>query len=191
MLRFLKRYFLTYVVTACFSGLAFAEVGSCPDGTVISSIQFEGLEHTNPRVVNRELLNKAGESFSAEKFELEKRRLQDLDLFTDISVGCEGGNLTYHFKEIFRWIPAPAGKTTERDGLMIGLALANLNVLGEDIRAEVQYRTSSERFLDNNEYAFYASSPYLFGFPLGWNFEFLRTDSYDDIRDYHDDNQLC
>lgn len=169
---------------------AFADVAGCPEGTVISSISYEGLEHTKPRVVERELLNKVGVPFSVEKFEAEKRRLQDLDLFTEISVGCEGGNLTYHFKEIFRWIPSPAGKETDRDGLMIGLALANLNVFGEDIRAEVQYRTSTDPFLENNEYAFYASSPYLFGLPLGWNFEFLRTDSYDDIHGYQDDSWL-
>jgi outer membrane protein assembly factor BamA len=98
----LKRVFFTCAVTALFSGAAFADVAACPEGSVISSISYEGLEHTKARVVERELLNKAGEPFSAEKFDLEKRRLQDLDLFTDISVGCEGGKLTYHFKEIFR-----------------------------------------------------------------------------------------
>ena len=192
---------------------AFAGVDSsvgCPNGTVISSISYEGLEHTNPRVVERELLNRVGEPFSAEKFEAEKRRLQDLDLFTEITVSCSANlnssdspredslssfvsrlsSVTYSFKEIFRWIPSPAGKETDRDGLMIGLALANLNVLGEDIRAEVQYRTSTDPFLENNEYAFYVSSPYLFGLPLGWNFEFLRTDSYDDIHGYQDDSWL-
>ncbi len=165
--------------------------GGCADGTVVSSIRLEGLEHTNPRVVERELLNRVGKPFSVEKFEAEKRRLQDLDLFTEITVSCkQSSNLIYSFKEIFRWIPSPAGKETDRDGLMIGLALANLNVLGEDIRAEVQYRTSTDPFLENNEYAFYVSSPYLFGLPLGWNFEFLRTDSYDDIHGYQDDSWL-
>ena len=186
----LKRVFFTCAVTALFSGAAFADVAGCPEGTVISSIQYEGLEHTKKRVVDRELLNKAGETFSAEKFELEKRRLQDLDLFTSVSARCDGGTLTYSFVEIFRWIPSPAGKETDRDGLMIGLALAHLHVLGEDIRAEVQYRTSTDPFLENNEYAFYVSSPYLFGVPLGWNFEFLRTDSYDDIHGYQDDSWL-
>ena len=202
----LKTSFFSLLVLAA---IAFAESSGssgCLEGTVISAIRFEGLEHTNPRVVQRELLNKAGEPFSAEKFEAEKLRLQDLDLFTDIEVECTSGldssgashpqndvgvtQLTYRFQEIFRWIPAPAGKKTDRDGLMIGLALANLNVLGEDIRAEVQYRTSTDPFLDNNEYAFYASSPYLFGLPLGWNLEFLRTDSYDEIRNFQDDSWL-
>ena len=82
VLSFLKRCLFTCAVTAFISVAAFAGVDSsigCPEGTVISSIQFEGLEHTKPRVVERELLNKAGEPFSAEKFDLEKRRLQDLD----------------------------------------------------------------------------------------------------------------
>lgn len=213
----------TFLSLLAFTAIAFAELGdstvvprnstspsSCAEGALISAISFEGLEHTKPRVVERELLNRVGEPFSAEKFEAEKRRLQDLDLFTEITVSCSANlnssdspredslsslvsrlsSVTYSFKEIFRWIPSPAGKETDRDGLMIGLALANLNVLGEDIRAEVQYRTSTDPFLKNNEYAFYVSSPYLFGFPLGWNFEFLRTDSYDDIHGYQDDSWL-
>lgn len=183
-------------------GTAFAAAenqgNACADGAAIASIDYEGLVHTNPRVVDRELLNKVGEPYSAASFAAEKLRLQDLDLFTEVSVSCEpisatpksGQKLHYHFKEIFRWIPSPAGKKTDRDGLMIGLALANLNVSGEDVRAEVQYRTSVDPVFDNNEYAFYASSPYLLGLPLGWNFEFLRTNSYDDIRDFQDASWL-
>ena len=167
-----------------------AVASGCAEGTAIAQVEFKGLKHTKPRVVERELLNRAGEAFSQEKFEAEKLRLQDLDLFTEISVSCEGAKLTYHFKEIFRWIPAPAGKKTDRDGLMLGAALANLNVAGEDIRAEVQYRTTVDPFFDKNEYALYLSSPYLFGIPLGWNFEFLVTDSYDNIRGFQENRIL-
>lgn len=304
----------------------------CADGTPIATIDLDGLEHTKPHVVMRELTHKIGGHFSQQTFEVEKRRLQDLDLFTDITVTCEpfsesindmlgaldesvpepapivtqddspsphvdtlssfvsrmasntdalsslfsqlsiesdslssfaarfpanldelltivsqlvsdtdslsalisrlssnigmlsslasssmksdavaqkavnrntsgsdylsvahslnAVKLVYHVKEIFRWIPSPAGKKTDRDGFMIGLALANLNILGEDIRAEVQYRTSVNPFFDNNEYAFYASSPYFLGLPIGWNFEFLRTNSWDDIRQFRDASWL-
>lgn len=181
-------------------GLAFADKPvskACVEGSRVATIRLEGLEKTNFRVVERELLHRVGSAYSTENFEFEKLRLQDLDLFTEIFVTCEPvpGDLqtnestvilVYHFKEIFRWIPSPAGKKTDRDGLMVGLALANLNVAGEDIRAEVQYRTAVDPFFNNNEYAFYASSPYLFGVPLGWNLEFLRTDSYDEIRNFQD-----
>jgi len=169
--------------------LSFA--GVCSEGTVISKIELRGLEHTRERVVLRELQTHEGDTFSRARFDAEKLRLQDLDLFTEIRADCEGGVLRYRFKEIFRWIPAPAGKTTDRDGIMAGLALANLNVLGEDIRAEVQYRSALNHLFKNNEYAFYASSPYLLGLPLGWNFEFLRTDSWDDLRSFQDDSYLA
>ena len=188
----MKTFLLAGLVSAFVSANA-AELDSlrvdsdqCVDGAKIESIEIEGLEHTKPRVVWRELTHKVGDEFSQKTFEAEKLRLQDLDLFTDVYVSCKDGKVVYNFKEIFRWIPSPAGKKTDRDGLMLGLALANLNVLGEDIRAEVQFRTAIDPFFENNEYAFYASSPYLFGLPLGWNFEFLRTDSWDDLRGFQD-----
>ncbi len=186
--------FLSSAMAAEVSQTAVMPQSSCADGARIVSIGFDGLEQTKSRVVERELDHHVGDVFSQEVFRGEKAKLQDLDLFTDIAVSCEseqgGVALRYQFKEIFRWIPSPAGKKTDRDGLMIGLALANLNVLGEDVRAEVQYRTALDPFLENNEYAFYASSPYLFGLPLGWNFEFLRTDSWDDLRDFNDASWL-
>jgi len=319
----------SFAATYAASSNPFREVtNECTDGTPIASIKLSGLEHTQPHVVLRELIHKAGDAYSQEIFDTEKRRLQDLDLFTDITVTCEPADesindmladaialdpppktnqnfvqesstkkevidalvsnlsvnadslsslvsrlslstdtisalveslpsnadsllsivarlsfsseelsnivsrlssntsslsdkasskntenvdsfrptsgasylssahslnavsVVYHFNEIFRWIPSPAGKKTDRDGFMLGLALANLNILGEDIRAEVQYRTSIDPLFDNNEYAFYASSPYLLGLPVGWNFEFLRTDSWDDIRRFHDASWL-
>ena len=207
---FVKTFLLAGLVSAFASANA-AESDSlrvdsdqCSDGAKIESIEFEGLEHTKPRVVWRELTHKVGGSFSQKTFESEKLRLQDLDLFTDVYVSCKtfgdslsslvsrpsSITLTYHVKEIFRWIPSPDSKTTDRDGLMLGLALANLNVLGEDIRAEVHYRTAIDPFFENNEYAFYASSPYLFGIPLGWNIDFTRTDSWDDLREFKDASWL-
>lgn len=195
----MTNYVKTLALALLLASLGLAAQGTCTDGTVVHSIQLEGLKHTNPRVVERELVNREGEPFTAEKFEAEKLRLQDLDLFTEVSVSCEKAGepaepglvkLTYSFKEIFRWIPAPAGKKTDRDGLMLGAALANINVAGEDIRLEVQYRTTVDPFFDKNEAAFYASSPYLFGLPLGWNFEFLLTDSYDNIRDFQEKSIL-
>ena len=207
---FVKTFLLAGIVSAFVSANA-AETDSlrvdsdqCSDGAKIESIEFEGLEHTKPHVVWRELTHKVGGSFSQKTFESEKLRLQDLDLFTDIYVSCKtfgdslsslvsrpsSITLTYNVKEIFRWIPSPDSKTTDRDGLMLGLALANLNVLGEDIRAEVHYRTAIDPFFENNEYAFYASSPYLFGIPLGWNIDFTRTDSWDDLREFKDASWL-
>lgn len=169
---------------------------SCADGMRIVSINYEGLDYTHPHVVSRELEHAVGDIYSSQKFQSEKSHLLDLDLFTEVSAICEASQmnssevaLTYRFKEIFRWIPSPDPKPTDR-GLMIGLALADLNVFGEDIRAELHYRTALNHFFVNNEYALYVSSPYLLGLPLGWNFEFSHTDSWDDIRNFQDRNWL-
>ena len=85
----LKNLRLCFLAILLLSGFLCAkDTPSCAEGTLISAISFEGLEHTKSRVVERELLNRVGEPFSAEKFEAEKRRLQDLDLFTEITVSC-------------------------------------------------------------------------------------------------------
>lgn len=188
---------LKHILAACavLAGAAFSAesgglpVSGCVDGAAVTSLNMEGLEHTSRRVVERELQNRVGEPFSLQKFNAEKLKLQDLDLFTEISVSCDGGALTYHFKEIFRWIPAPDPVTTDR-GLLLGVALANLNVAGEDIRAELHYRTAVDPFFENNEYAFYASSPYFLGLPLGWNLEILHKDRWDDLGEFQDDSYL-
>ena len=210
-------------VVSSFASIFEEKTYECSDGTPIAKIELQGLERTKSHVVLRELTHKVGNSFSHQIFDVEKLKLQDLDLFTDISVTCEpfsesindllgaseqnsstdekaqyltaehslnAVKLVYHFREIFRWIPSPATKTSDRDGFMIGLALANLNVLGEDIRAEVQYRTAVKSFFEKNEYALYVSSPYFMGLPLGWNFEFSRTNSWDDVREFRDANWL-
>ncbi len=164
--------------------------GSCPEGKIIRNVQYSGLDDTKPHVVERELLNVPGQAFSAENFRIEKLKFESLDLFSDVSLLCtesgDGLNLEYRFTELWHWIPAPAGKKTDQDGWMLGLALAHLNVAGEDVRVETQYRTSVNPLFDSKEFAVYANSPWLFGLPLSWNFEFLRTDSWDDLRNFND-----
>ena len=172
------------------SGVSFAGVAECPEGRIVGNVRYAGLQRTKPHVVERELLNASGKPFSAESFQNEKLRLESLDLFSEVSLVCSSQgdrlDLEYRFTELLQWIPAPAGKKTDQDGWMLGLALANLNVGGEDVRVEGQFRTSVDPIFDSKEYALYASSPWLFGLPVAWDFEFLRTDSWDDLRHFYD-----
>ena len=172
-------------------GFSFAAITpSCEEGFPVTKITFSGLHSTRHRVVARELLNQVSKPFSLQQWDAELRRLQGLDLFSEVTLACEKGAdglaLTYQFTELFYWIPSPAGKKTDQEGWMLGLALAHLNLLGDDIRAEVQYRASLDPWMDAQEYAFYTSSPWLLNYPVGWNLEFLRTDSWDNLRNYQD-----
>lgn len=165
-------------------------VTNCADGRRVANIRFTGLADTDPRVVERELFHAPGAKFSGSEFLAEKSRLESLDIFSDVSLVCsetaDGLDLEYRFTELLHWIPSPAGKKTDQDGWMLGVALAHLNVLGEDIRIEAQYRTSIDPLFDSKEFAIYASSPWLGNLPVSWNFEFLRTDSWDDLRGFDD-----
>ena len=58
----------------------------CLEGAPIATLEIRGLEHTQKHVVERELLNRSGTKFSQENYETEKLRLQDLDIFSEISV---------------------------------------------------------------------------------------------------------
>lgn len=189
-------FFAAFIVLALAFVSAFAYTGEgCRDGVPVGEISFNGLTRTKPHVVERELAMKSGVPYSDSLFTADARRLESLDLFSDIRLSCtqsgEKQNVTLQFAEIFPFIPAPAGKKTDQDGWMLGGALAYLNFFGEDIRAEVQYRTSLDPVFDNNEYAIYASSPWLLGMPVGWNVELLRTDSYDELRNFHNASWLA
>lgn len=189
---FLKRLSALLFLLVGFS-FAYKGVG-CSDGVNIGNVELKGLRFTKEQVVLRELQLKSGALYSDSLFEADARRLESLDIFSNIELSCEKNgnlqNLTFQFTEIFPLIPAPAGKKTDQDGWMLGAALAYLNLAGEDIRVETQYRTSVSPWFDANEYAVYLSSPWLFGLPLSWNLEFLRTDSYDELRNYQAESWL-
>lgn len=180
-------------IFALVTGTLFATpaVENCVNGMRIAGVRFTGLENTDPRVVERELFHAPGMGFSEREFFAEKSRLESLDIFSNITLSCSetgggGQDLEYRFTELLHWIPSPAGKKTDQDGWMLGAALAHLNVLGEDIRVEAQYRMSVDPLFESKEFAVYASSPWLWNLPVSWNFEFLRTDSWDDLRGFDD-----
>ena len=89
----------------------------CADGTPIATIDLDGLEHTKPHVVMRELTHKIGGHFSQQTFEVEKRRLQDLDLFTDITVTCEpfSESINDMLGALDESVPEPAPIVTQDD----------------------------------------------------------------------------
>lgn len=168
-------------------GVGWASAGVlCPENTRVDSLALLGLVHTQETVVRRELLHQVGKSFHSADWEAEKRRLESLDLFAEVELECAQGVLVYRFTELFQFFPAPAGKKTDQDGWMLGGALAHLNLGGRDVRLEGQFRTSVDPWMDAKEYALYASSPWLLDWPLDWNVEAVRTDSWDPLRGFFD-----
>src|SRR6267142_5199312 len=110
------------------------------DSLRIQSVDFQGLASTSPGVARRELRNRVGERFSCERWEAEQARLEDLDIFADVSLRTAVKDsqvaLTYVVRELPPYLPFVALAKTEQDGLSLGPALASVNFLGQGIRAE-------------------------------------------------------
>ena len=163
---------------------------------------LSGLAHVRAEVVTRELRNQVGKPFSAQAWTEERKALEDLDLFAQVSVTCRdttlsiGSNelappssgiaLHYGFIELFQYFPTPTVKQSDQDGWMVGGAFAALNLLGWDIRAELQARGTLSPWLQAKEYAFYASAPWAVHWPVAWDLELVKTDSWDPLRSFHD-----
>ncbi len=187
----------SWIIVSLFCHSVYSESpSSCVEGAKINKISFAGLAHTRETVVGRELLHKKDNPYSLASWNSEKKRLQDLDLFAEVSLTCLADTqpgaptgeleLQYHFTELFQYIPAPSVKQTDQDGWMLGGALAALNLFGYDIRAELQARGTVDPWLRAKEFAFYANAPWAGSVPLSWKTELIQTDSWDALRGFHD-----
>jgi len=116
--------------------------GACreAEGRLVTFQDFQGLRTTDAEVVTRELRNHPGERFTCAKWERERIRLEDLDIFSEVGLETAVRDsqvaLTYRFRELPPYIPFVALAKTDQDGLSLGPALASLNFLGQGIRAE-------------------------------------------------------
>jgi outer membrane protein assembly factor BamA len=161
---------------------------ACPaDSLEIAALELRGLRTTRREVVLRELLNGPGRRFHCSRWELEKIKLEDLDVFADISletaVRDSQVTLIYTFRELPPYIPFIALAKTEQDGLSLGPALASLNFLGQGIRAEFL-----SRFGGTTEFQLSLSSRRLGSLPLEYDLAALRVDSYNHFNDFHEDS---
>ncbi len=179
---------LTWATSILFLAFVEAKAGKlCQeyDGATITGVRFEGLRHTRDAVVNRELSHREGVRFSCLEWESEKKRLQGLDIFADISVQGEAMDhtvaLVYHFKEVPAYIPFITVKKTDQDGFSAGPALASLNFLGQAVRLQ-----GSARFGGTNEILLLVSSRWLHTLPVKYDLAFIRVDSDNAFDDYRE-----
>jgi outer membrane protein assembly factor BamA len=160
---------------------------ACGDSLRVLAQEFEGLRTTRKEVVQRELRNRVGERFSCARWESERDRLEDLDIFADVRLRAVAKDsaviLTYVFRELPPYIPFLAVAKTEQDGLSLGPALASLNFLGQGIRAEF-----ITRFGGTTEFQASLSSTRLWDLPVKYDFALLRVDSYNNFEAFHEDS---
>jgi len=163
------------------------------EGAIIDSVHISGLEHTKLQVILRELRHQVNQPFSCAKWQIEKDALQGLDVFSRVELqiqtaGDERISLNYEFEEMFQWMIFPAGKTTDQDGLLLGLSILNLNTAGQDIRLEAQFRTSVSPVFRAKEWMLQASSPWMGSWPLEWSAVTVHADSWNPLKEFQEDS---
>ncbi len=157
---------------------------------IIGKILYSGLVKTNKQVVLRELSQPQGQVFSCQQWSDDRKALEGLDVFSKIELKRSDSagfiNLEYQFTEMFSWMLLPAGKSSDQDGILLGLSLLNLNLWGRDIRVETQARTSISPLFSAREYMLQLSSPWLGPWPVEYQGVVVKTDSWNALKNYHE-----
>lgn len=169
----MQKILLIGALVACVNSVA-------QDCAQIQRIQFLGLVHTRPEVVQRELHHKIGSCFDSLLWQREKNTLKSLDVFAGVSVEMDSmGVLNYRFRELPAWVLLPALNKTDRDGWSLGAQGAFLNLWGRDIRVEGRWSTALEpSLLDRQEGFFQMSSPWLGRLPLDYKLVYAHVNSW-------------
>jgi outer membrane protein insertion porin family len=108
------------------------------EGKTVRSISVTGNKVTKEFVIFRELDHEIGRPFSVETMEEDARRLDNLGIFSSISIepiDMESGgvDLNVTVREMPWLIPYPAIKISDQTGFTIGPAVSSMNLFGRDI----------------------------------------------------------
>ena len=106
-------------------------------GEAVVRVAVTGNKTTREYVVVRELSTSAGEPLDVGTVLADLRRLDNLDVFSSVSVTAtpEAGGLvvSYHVRELPYMLPYISYDVTDQDGWSFGPAVKSVNMLGRDI----------------------------------------------------------
>ena len=118
------------------------------EGRVVREIRVSGLRNVPADVVERHLATKAGAPFSRQRLALDKRRLDELRLFTSVAVEPRLENdaviLEVTVTETLRLLPVVILRVTDENGVSAGPGLRGINLLGQRMQAGVSLRFGGE-----------------------------------------------
>jgi len=118
------------------------EAEEAPGAGRVKEIRLYGLKATRPYIVFRELEIDLGEPVTPESLEADRRRLDRLDLFSDIEVRAveeaDGVVVEYDLRENSPWLPSVSVQITDENGVSAGGGVRYSNFLGRDISGRVR-----------------------------------------------------
>ena len=104
------------------------------DGKIVREIRVTGLRRLSPDEVERHLATRVGEPFNRANVALDLRRLDELRLFTAVTIEpqLENDGVVVHVTatETLKLLPTVVLKVTDENGVSIGPGLRGINLLG-------------------------------------------------------------
>jgi outer membrane protein assembly factor BamA len=139
---------LIAVVCATPSPTTAAQSADATEGQVVRTIRISGLKHLAPDVVEGHLSTRVGQPFRRAAMEADERRLDELRLFTSISleprIEGDGVALDVTITETLRLLPVIILRMTDENGVSAGPGLRAINLLGGGMQFGVAARFGGE-----------------------------------------------
>ena len=111
-----------------------AQSHSALEGIIVREIRVTGLSKLSPGDVERHLATRVGEPFHQATLLLDRRRLDELRLFADVSLqprlDNEGVILEVTVSETLRVLPVVVIRVTDENGISAGPGVRTINLLG-------------------------------------------------------------
>ncbi|HMC76272.1 MAG TPA: BamA/TamA family outer membrane protein [Vicinamibacterales bacterium] len=104
------------------------------DGLIVREVRVTGLRNLEPAAVTRHLATRAGQPFHQATADLDRRRLDELRLFSAVAIRPEldagAVVVTVAVSETLRLLPTILIRVTDENGLSGGVGMRGLNLLG-------------------------------------------------------------
>ena len=141
---------LLVIGAVCGSGphAALAQPADPLEGKVVREIRVTGLRRLSPDSVERHLATRAGEPFRRVLLQSDRRRLDELRLFTAVAIEprLENDGVVLHVAvtETLRLLPVVIVRVTDENGLSVGPGVRGVNLLGRETQTGVAARFGGE-----------------------------------------------
>ena len=106
------------------------------EGRIVTEVRVTGQRHLSSDTVERHLATKAGEPFRRATVALDRRRLDELRLFTAVHIDAhlenDGVVVEVAVTETLRLLPVVIIRVTDENGVSAGPGLRGINLLGRE-----------------------------------------------------------
>ena len=150
------------------------------EGETVVRVEVVGNETTRLSVILRELSTRVGGPLQTDAVEADLQRLDNLDIFSSVSVRATREDsevvISYRVRELPYVVPYVSYDVTDQDGWSFGPAVKSVNMLGQDI-----YVAGYALFGGRTSFLLDASYPWIAGNHVSFDLDLYRIQRQNDL----------